>query len=176
MPFPYPPEVDGTVAPRGKDAAAIWWWSIVGCLYQAHAAAASRRERVGAAVMAGAIATAAWLAIAAQAARFRRGRRHRVRYYLNSERTACIAVVTGRAGWTVAEHWSAHPGRGLAAPLRRAVCMALVEAADRTGTPIRLDAASAAIAPLYAAALPGLVDVGPAKLFGRRMMRTPAGA
>lgn len=64
--------------------------------------------------------------------------------------------------------------RGESRRLRRIVLPPVLAAADEFGVSVRLNAAAQSLVALYQADMPGLVDVGPARSRGRRMLRQPA--
>lgn len=167
-----PPPVEGTLTGRGRDAARLWRLEQTGLWFQVGSTAATTRERVGAAIM-GILTWVTAPTLIPTLAAVMRFRRRTYRYYLSADRTAIIGVLARRDGWTVADHFTAHPGSGEGAALRALVCPVLVAAADHAGVPITLNASTVRTASLYAAAFPGLADVGPAWPYGRKMRRNP---
>lgn len=97
----------------------------------------------------------------------------RTRLYLDPSRTAVLGVTATRHGWRLENHTARHPGTGAGAHLRELLGPGLLEAADRHGVAIYLDAPAPALASRYATELDGLEDTGPAPLRGRRMRRPP---
>lgn len=168
---PAPPVVSGTVPPRLRDVLRMVWWGERGNLHGIrHGSAATR-------VLSLILALSWWpayvllvsvqLVVVGWPAS---------RYYMSSERDAVIALVaTRRDSWIVFDHICARPGSGRGRDLRRAVFMAAREVADERGVSIETTAVSRRIAEIYAADLPGLVDIRPAFPRGRRMRREPRG-
>lgn len=99
-------------------------------------------------------------------------RRH-ARYYLSGDRTAILAVVAGRNGWTIEDHLSCQPGKGHGERLRDALIPSLVAECDRRSIAICAATAIPRLTATYMAAVPGLRDVGRAFPRGRRLRRKP---
>lgn len=97
----------------------------------------------------------------------------RSRLYLDPGRMAVLGITATRDGWRIENHVARHPGTGAGARLRELLAPELLDAADRRGVAIYLDATAPALARRYASELDGLEDIGPALLRGRRMRRPP---
>lgn len=76
--------------------------------------------------------------------------------YLSPDRTACLAVRSGRTRWTLAHHLSAHPGHGHGRALRQLLLPPLALQADAHGIPIDFTAANTRLASIYRDADPHL--------------------
>lgn len=76
--------------------------------------------------------------------------------YLSPDRTACLAVRSGRTRWTLGHHLSAHPGHGHGRALRQLLLPPLTRQADAHGIPIDFTAANTRVASIYRAADPHL--------------------
>ena len=82
----------------------------------------------------------------------------------------CITTAPGRC-WVVDSHVSRRPGTGQGQRLREQLLPTLLVAADRHGVTIQAHAATPGLAQVYCATVPGLIDAGPARPFGRRLNR-----
>ena len=163
---PRPPEVPGLPTALGRDAPRLVWWAERGFLHGT--TRGSTTARVFSAFLAVAwlpctpvLLIGQWVAL----------RRRTARYYLSPARDAVLAVVARPDGWHVAEHLSAAPGAGRGRALRHVLSPALLAAADAHGVAVHTSAANRRLAGLYAVEVPGLVDVGPGRIRGRRLQR-----
>lgn len=105
-----------------------------------------------------------------------RSPRH-VTYVDRDGRGRILAALTIKAGpgsqWTVGNHTARRPGTGQGRHLRERLIPALISAADVHGVTVHAVAATTELAATYCRAVPGLVDVGPNRPFGRRLQRDP---
>jgi hypothetical protein len=166
---PRPPAIPGAPAARPVDALRLVWWLERGLLHGA-------RHGRGAGRALSAFAAALWwptapVLLPIQAALITS---HRTRYYMTPQRDAVLAVIATRRGWKVENHATARPGTGQGRALRALVIPALLVVADNHHVPILATAANDNLAAMYAAELPGLVDVGRGVPRGRRLRRRPA--
>jgi hypothetical protein len=97
------------------------------------------------------------------------------RYYMTVERDAVIAISVSPGTWHIEDHVSARPGTGRGRALRAAVLPTLLRAADAAGIALEVTAVTDQLAAAYRADIPGLVDVGSARVRGRRLRREPGG-
>lgn len=170
MPSPRPPEVAGLLTPRPADAPRLVWWLQVGFLH------GMTKGGLGGRLLSGVLWFGWWpafpLVVVVQAVLL--GSR-RSRYYLSPARDAVLAIRATGQGWLVQDHQSRRPGTGAGRALRARLLPVLVAAADREAVALYTTAATAGLAGLYAAELPGLTDIGRAWPRGRRLHRTPRG-
>lgn len=169
---PAPPVVSGTVTPRLRDVVRMVWWGERGYLHGIrHGSAATR-------VLSLILALSWWPAyVLLVPMQLVVVRWPASRYYMTPERDAVIALIaTRRECWIVLDHICARAGSGHGRDLRRSVFTVAREVADERGVVIETTAASGRLAEIYAADLPGLIDIGPAFPRGRRMRREPRGA
>jgi hypothetical protein len=96
------------------------------------------------------------------------------RYYVTSSHDAVLAIVARRGTWHVGDHMSSQPGRKQGKRLRAALIPELVRFADERHIAVEATAATPTLAKTYMGEIPGLVDVGPGLLRGRRLRRPPA--
>lgn len=147
MPYPDPPAIAGLSNPGPEHAALLIEWAQQS---HRHAARVSKHstpfER--------ATARAQWrlyrllrpLFVRAQRALFARPAR---RYYLSE--TAVLGIAVGRRGWTVVDHLSADPGKGLGRRLRDQVLPALRPLIMEHKIPLRATTSSKVLARQWAA-------------------------
>jgi hypothetical protein len=86
---------------------------------------------------------------------------------------ASVSVRRGRRAWHPGTHLARTIGVGHGAALRALVVPALLDQADALGVALVATAASESLARRYAADVPGLVDVGKGRPFGRKLRRDP---
>ena len=84
----------------------------------------------------------------------------------------CITTAPHRR-WIVDNHVSHRPGTGQGRRLRQLLLPTLLAAADRDAVTLEAHAATPRLAQVYCATVPGLVDDGPVRPFGRRLSRPP---
>lgn len=166
---PNPPAaLSGAVTARLRDAPMLATWQVRGWLHGATRGPV--RGRVVSAVCA-VVGVPTWpllvILVAVQAAASRSG------LYLSPERDAVLGVAATRTGWRIENHCTKQPGTGAGSRLRDRICPELLRTADRHGVTVYLDAVTPDIGSTYMQELPGLEDVGPARLRGRRMHRVP---
>jgi len=105
-----------------------------------------------------------------------RSARH-VTYVDRDARGRILAALTIKAGpgsqWTIGNHTARRPGTGQGRHLRERLIPVLISAADVHGVTVHAVAATTELAATYRRAVPGLVDVGPNRPFGRRLQRDP---
>lgn len=94
-------------------------------------------------------------------------------YCPDGEPLSSVSIRRGRRGWHPATHVARTIGSGHGAMLRALVVPELLAQADARGIALKATAASKSLALRYAADVPGLVDVGPGRPFGRKMRRDP---
>lgn len=109
------------------------------------------------------IFTAAWMA--------RRRRRRSVRHYVLEDGMAILSVTAYDGTWHLAGHGRAIRAKGAGERLQNLLIPSLVAVADDANVAIAATAAAAQLARGYQARLPGLLDVGPAWPYGRRLYR-----
>lgn len=98
------------------------------------------------------------------------------RYYMTVERDAVIAIRVSPGTWHIEDHVVARPGTGRGRALRAAVLPTLLRAGDAAGVALEVTAVTDQLAETYRADIPGLIDIGPARLRGRRLRREPVAA
>lgn len=97
------------------------------------------------------------------------------RYYMTVERDAVIAISVSPGTWHIEDHVSARPGTGRGRALRALVMPTLLEAADDAGVALEVTAVTDQLATAYGVDIPDLVDVGSARVRGRKLRRGPGG-
>jgi len=168
---PRPQLIDGLTEPRLSDVPRLLWWGQRGYWHGAtHGPVKGRVVSAFYAVM----WWPTWPALLV--GQMIVVKRSAARYYLSPDRDAVLAIVATRDGWRVEDHLSARPGKKRGKALRALVLPALRAQADAAGVAIYATAASDKLAKDYADDLPGLVDVGPGRLRGRRLRREPGAA
>lgn len=95
------------------------------------------------------------------------------RYYMTVERDAVIAISVTPGTWHVEDHVAARPGTGRGRALRALVLPTLLRAADASGLALEVTAVTDQLVAAYRADIPGLVDIGSARLRGRKLRREP---
>lgn len=102
-------------------------------------------------------------------------RQRRTTLYVHRDqrrRITAVLAVTARPGrWHVSDHATRRPGTGAGTRLRSQLLPELFAAADNSGITVHAVAATAGLATIYTAAVPGLRDEGRAMLLGRRLRR-----
>lgn len=163
-----PRELPGTVNARLRDAPRIAAWQWRGWAHGAVRGPWRGRAVSAVCLVAG---TPLWPLLAALVAV--QAALPGVRLYLDPERTAVLGIATTSTGWRLENHSTGRPGTGAGARLRALVIPELLNAADRHGVAVYLDASAPALARAYMRELPGLRDERPALLRGRRLSRPP---
>ena len=167
---PVPPRrVAGTVAARPRDTWRICRWTARGFALGARRGTAASRAYYSA------LAVLYWpllpMVLAVQLVLIRSsGARW---YYMTVERDAVIAISISPGTWHIEDHVTARPGTGRGGALRALVLPTLLEAADDVGVALEVTAVTDQLAAAYRADIPGLVDIGPARVRGCRLRRAP---
>lgn len=101
----------------------------------------------------------------------RRRRRAATRHYVLDDGTAILSITARQGTWHLAGHGRAAGASGAGERLRALLMPSLVAVADAQDVAIATTAAATKLAATYKAELPGLLDVGPAWPYGRRLYR-----
>lgn len=165
---PRPPEVDDVDQVRARHTPLLVWWLAVGLAHGLTRGPVG--DRLTSLVLLLLVPLAAPLLLVAQLVviRLPTGR-----FYLARDRSAVLRIAADPHGWHVVDHMSRHPGTGAGKALRQAVSPRLLEVADQRAVTVRTTAATERLAQVYRQEFPGLVDVGPGRLRGRRLERSP---
>jgi len=168
-----PPPVPGTLAARLLDVPRVSWWLWRGFVFGVRRAESSVGLVVAVVLLVlGSLVGPVVLPLYCLYTFFAPGRRT----YVSPDRMAVLTLIARPGGvWEAENHVCARPGHGSAAALRQRVFGHLLPLADVAGIELKATAASARLAAIYCAEVPGLVDVGRAFPRGQRLRRLGRG-
>jgi hypothetical protein len=101
----------------------------------------------------------------------RRRRRTTTRHYVLDDGAAILSITARQGTWHLAGHGRAAGAEGAGERLRALLIPNLLAVADTQDVAIAATAAARTLATTYQVELPGLLDVGPAWPYGRRLYR-----